>query len=48
MKSDGPPLSVGVCGVLSRLDRYHHPVTPTTCGGTELRSWALAAKGGRL
>lgn len=41
--------SLGVCGVLSReeTDKYHHPVTLAS-GGMELRSWALAARGGWL
>lgn len=41
--------SLGLCGVLCREepDEYHHPVTLAS-GGMELRSWALAARGGRL
>lgn len=42
-------ISLGGCGVLSRAetDMYHHPVTLAS-GGMELRSWELAARGGRL
>ena len=42
-------VSFGVFGVLNKAEteKYHHSVTLAS-GGMGLRSWALAAKGGRL